>query len=112
MKCLDPHPCVGCQTPVLDGRFCPVCMVKPVYANQTLPQLHEAFDAIKDPNNWKNPIQHVFPGHLTEEEILPYLAAVIFFTGGQADWHHIPGSATYPPRTLITAPGYYISCGA
>ncbi len=66
-----------------------------------LRQLHlvRAFDQVRDPRDWKAPIQAVIPA--TERRLVQ--KAVIIFTGTWPQFARVPGE---PESLIVTAPGY------
>ncbi len=74
----------------------------------TLLELHEAFDLVKNQDNWKDPINATIKGRLSERTIGAIGAATIFFAGSPAEtWYDERRKAT-----RIKADGYYVRIGA
>jgi hypothetical protein len=69
-------------------------------------ELFAAFDRVKDPEHWKNPINAIIPAVTHEEEAL-IRCAVIFFTGS------IPTFRTTEDGrfTRVRAQGYFLAIG-
>ena len=71
--------------------------------------LHEAFEAVQDPANWKNPILAVIPEYMqdvTEE-------AVKFYAGCRPTFTPLNKRARRSLRRLrVEAVGYYAAVGA
>lgn len=78
---------------------------KPVHDGYTYKQLNEAFDRVKDPKNWKNPIKKKFPS-LTQAEQDLINSAVIYFAGCGCEFVPIRGGIA------VTAIGYYMAVGS
>jgi hypothetical protein len=72
-------------------------------------QLREAFDAVQDSSNWKNPIDAAIPAYMkdvTEQ-------AVIFFAGCRPTFTAVNPKARKSLRRLrCQAVGYYVAVGA
>lgn len=69
-------------------------------------ELRLAFAAVKNPENWKMPVDVVLPQALTQAERALVIDAVGYYAGGMADAHLIQGG------TRVTFPGYYEIIGA
>jgi hypothetical protein len=71
-------------------------------------ELREAFEAVQDPANWKNPIDAVIPCYMqdaTEQ-------AVIFYAGCRPTFTAINKGRRSMRRLSVTAVGYYAAVGA
>jgi hypothetical protein len=75
-----------------------------VYMGHTLIRLHEAFDAVKDKTNWKNPIKATIP----DNQMAITEAAIAFFTGGLIE-KYVKKDATH---FTIYSRGYYHYIGS
>lgn len=76
--------------------------------NRTRRELSEAFDLVKDRENWKNPIDCVLDESAITDEVQALISeAVNFFAGCEA--HFIPRGNG---RINVQAKGYYLSLGA
>lgn len=76
-----------------------------VFAGFSQEQLTAAFDKVKDPENWKNPINRTVV--LPESEWPVTHAAIAFFTGSEA--------VIFPRangKARVRANGYYLTIGA
>lgn len=75
----------------------------------TLRELHEAFERVHDPVNWKLPVDAVIvtDPETSEREVAAVRAAVAWFTGSEADVRH-RGNYQFSVR----AAGYYAAVGA
>jgi hypothetical protein len=62
-------------------------------------RLVRAFDRVRDPRDWKGPIQAVIPSK--ERRVVQ--RAVIIFTESWPIFHPIPG---HKDQLVVTAPGY------
>jgi len=70
--------------------------------------LHEAFEAVQDPANWKMPIDAAIPAYMrdvTEQ-------AVIFFAGCKPTFTAINKGRRSLRRLRVQAVGYYAAVGA
>lgn len=94
------------MTAIPTGRFCEACAKREAYRGYTLPQLHDAFDSVKNAEHWKNPIDKVVP-YLTPKERALIHAAVIFFAGCEPKFEVL---STRKHR--VTAVGYFAAVGA
>jgi hypothetical protein len=69
-------------------------------------ELHEAFDLVKDPTNWKNPIDAMIPVPRSREKRARMLDAIrratVFFAGSVATI-----TPDIPGRVRVEADGYY-----
>ena len=70
-----------------------------VFRGFTLKELHDAFDKVKDPKDWKNPIRHT----IDLSEINVTAAAIEFFTATDSTCQ-----SSKDRKVVIEAPGYYI----
>lgn len=66
--------------------------------------MHAAFDLVKNPENWKYPVDAVIPGDSDTDLIAN---AVIFFTGSPPTFTHNPDGTL-----SVFAAGYYSAIGS
>lgn len=74
-----------------------------VHEGYTVAQLRAAFDSVKSPDHWKNPIQagcHKSQIDITKKAIIFHTGSVPTFTHLHNDWY------------LVEAAGYFATCGA
>jgi len=103
----DSKRCKGCGEPwTRRSDYCLTCRTKEVYDSYTRAQLSEAFDSVKDPTNWKCPIDSTFPESLPQETVRLLDAAIVFYAGSKPTFQYLNG------KTRVTARGYYQSVGA
>ncbi|WP_162814998.1 hypothetical protein [Erythrobacter aureus] len=76
---------------------------RPIFSGFTRNQLSEAFEKVRDPNNWKHPIDKVMPADLDQNLTS---AAVAFFAGSETAFEQVPEGVR------VTAAGYYADIGA
>jgi hypothetical protein len=108
--------CKGCgeQTPPVDvnGRgFCESCSNVRVHKGYTREELSEAFDRVKDRENWKMPIDKSLAGELGAADRSAIEAAVVFYAGCVPTFK-VEGGLCGAMFTRVTAPGYYVAVGA
>lgn len=72
--------------------------------NYSRDELLQAFNKVCNKDNWKLPIDAMI--ERSEEEIIR--EAVIYFTGCEPSFQHVPGSG----KSRVTAVGYYNAVGA
>jgi hypothetical protein len=76
---------------------------EPVFGSYTEDQLREAFNLVKNPENWKERIDKVVPAdadlHLID-------CAVTFYTGGSIEYQPVTGGHR------VTSGGYYANIGS
>lgn len=75
-----------------------------IFRGYTREELEKAFNAVKNPDNWKDPIEATVPMDVDLDLID---AAVVFFAGSAIDWEENE-DGTY----TVWAAGYYIDVGA
>lgn len=68
--------------------------------------LKEAFEMVEDKENWKNPVRAEV-SCLSWTTLLVVKYAVTYFTGSVAKVKRLENG-----NYLVTAPGYYLTCGA
>ncbi len=76
---------------------------RPVFGGYSRNELSPAFDRVRDPKNWKNPIDKVMPPDIDQDLVG---AAIAFFAGSEA---HFEPTAE---GIRVTAPGYYADIGS
>jgi hypothetical protein len=74
-----------------------------VFFNYTQEELQQAFDKIKTPSNWKEPIQATIPA----EDYNLASAAVAYFTGSQLEIEDNTSG-----QYIVYAAGYYAAIGS
>ncbi len=77
----------------------------------TRAELSKAFDQVKNPTNWKMPVDARIP-LVSDFDLLLVREAVIFFTGSVPE---ITPVLLCKPRAMVyrvTAAGYYVAVGA
>lgn len=84
---------------------CPETRPDAVYSGYTRDELSEAFDQVKNPGDWKLPIDATVPADADRDCIS---AAVAFFTGSPAAFAAGPRAG----RWRVTAAGYYACIGS
>lgn len=107
--------CKGCGEAVeLFARgFCESCYNVRVYKGYTRAELSEAFDRVKNPDNWKLPINVTLPVWLARREKTMIEAAVVFYAGCCPEFTELrDGSGGVIRGTRVTAAGYYAAVGA
>lgn len=70
-------------------------------------ELHRAFDAVRNPENWKLHIEADIPAEGVDERLIS--DAVAFFTGSLAEIYPHPDK---PGWLCVDAPGYYVCIGS
>jgi len=75
------------------------------FAGYTKRELVEAFDLVRDRENWKNPIKCSLSTKYTA--LLPVIeSAIVYYTGST------PSFEESEDKIVVTAPGYYLTIGA
>ncbi len=64
------------------------------------------FDLVKDPTNWKNPVDCTLPGIVAACDRKAIAAAVVFYAGCSPEFTGTKNGLR------VTAPGYYRAVGA
>jgi hypothetical protein len=91
--------------------YCDTCARVPVHAGYTRAQLSEAFDRVKDRENWKMPIDKSVAGTLSAADQSMIAAAVVFYAGCVPSFR-VEGGLCGAYFTRVTAAGYYAAVGA
>jgi hypothetical protein len=78
---------------------------EPVYREFPRAQLTFAFELVRDPLNWKEPIDAIIWSDFERA----VTCAIDFFAGGGATFEEIEGE---PGLLRVKAPGYYVQIGA
>lgn len=78
-----------------------------VFGKYTDRQLHRAFDAVANPENWKLPVDAKIPAEGVDTALIA--DAVAYFTGSAAEIYPDPDD---PGWLLVDAAGYYICIGS
>jgi len=103
----DPTP-ITILTLSEDGQ--PITLVVPVkfspVTDERQAELHEAFNLVADPENWKNPID----AEIDPRQVADVVEAIHFFTGSIAVVEIIQDTTREAVR--VTAEGYYLTIGA
>jgi hypothetical protein len=90
MNYCDTHDVIGCAG---DG------------TEYTRDILQKYFEMVEDKENWKNPIKACLVA-IDEKTRTMISIAIAFFTGSESKWSNTDNI------WLVTAPGYYLTCGA
>lgn len=85
---------------------CDRCRTEPVHRGFSRAELSVAFDSVKNPQNWKMPINTVLRGTLTDRQVQTIAAAVEFYAGCKASFIRTAAG------TKVEAVGYYQAVGA
>lgn len=79
--------------------------VTPIFNGRTEKELHEAFAVVRNPRDWKAPIDIDLIG-IAPEEAGKYLDAIVFFTATEATARATPSGIPGVRATKIKALGY------
>ena len=85
------------------GGTCDACNAKPIHKGFSRAEMSAAFDAVKNPENWKMP----GTGIIDSDKFDVTAAAVEFYAGGGLQVVKRDGD-----QTVVTFPGYYALIGA
>lgn len=73
----------------------------------TIAEARKLFDRVKNPNNWKLPVDSIQSG-INADDRLKIAAAIVFYTGSVATWSRVGNTDTWRVRAI----GYYSAVGA
>ena len=74
-----------------------------IYSGFKESELRAAFDKVKEPTNWKLPIDAV----ITKVEVAVVKAAISFYAGGEASFTFLDNTSTVNGLVRVRAPGYW-----
>ncbi len=84
--------------------YCANCSIAGIQFGYTRQDLNEAFNVVKNPQNYKKRID----AYCHAEQVDVVDVAVSFFTGSAATFYRVGNTEFYH----VTAPGYYVAVGA
>ena len=110
---MPPKTCKGChcEAAELVGEYCSQCANVCVFKGYTRAQLSEAFDSVKNPEQWKLPIDHTFARELSADEKAVIESAVSFYAGCICYFVAVT-LGKHGTFTRVHAVGYYVAVGA
>jgi len=80
---------------------------RPAFGKYTERELHRAFDAVANPENWKYPVDARIPAEGVDTNLIA--DAVAFFTGSHAEIYPDPDETGW---LIVDAAGYYACIGS